>query len=81
MGLDQLLASQGPNQAFGVFIEALQAPEPEVRFWSAFALGQLRDRGALPALERLATTDRAVVPGWWAVTEEARDAITAILSD
>lgn len=54
---------------------ALGDASPELRFWAAFALGQLRDAEALPALHAL-TADPTVVPGWWTVGEEAADAIT-----
>jgi HEAT repeat protein len=45
-----------------------------VRFWTAFGLGKLRTRAALPALQAL-TGDETLVPRWWPVGEEAADAI------
>jgi HEAT repeat protein len=59
-------------------IHALDDSHPEVRFWSAFALGQQGDEPALPALGRLAQTDTATLPGWWSVQREAADAIDHI---
>lgn len=50
---------------------------PEVRFWSAYALGEGRVKRALPALRRL-TKDRSRVRGWWSIAREARWAIATI---
>jgi HEAT repeat protein len=50
-----------------------------VRFWSAFALGNLGDPRAIPALERLAERDTQSVPGWWSIRKEALDSIEQIL--
>jgi HEAT repeat protein len=49
-----------------------------VRFWSAFALGNLGDERAIPALERLAARDTQSVPGWWSIRKEALDSIEQI---
>lgn len=68
-------------RAVGILIEALRDPSAEVRFWAAFALGELGGPGtpgaseAVPELERLAATDREAVPGWWSVSKEAADAL------
>lgn len=61
-----------------VLINQLHDPAPEVRFWAAFAVGSLRYRPALPALEQLARTDTAYFGGWWTVGEEASDAMDRI---
>ena len=53
-------------------------PSAEMRFWCAFALGQMRDKRAVPILERLAKEDRRVVPGWWAVNKEAKASLRFI---
>jgi len=66
------------RRAVPLLISALDDPSVEVRFWAAFALGQFGDLAALSALERLARTDDAVLPGWWSVKEEAAAAIEAI---
>lgn len=58
-------------------IETLTDASSEVRFWSAFALGTLRTRRALPQLRTL-TGDETPLPGWWTVGEEAADAIDRI---
>ena len=61
-----------------VLMGLLHDPAPEVRFWAAFAVGSLRSRPALPALEQLARTDTAWFGGWWTVGEEASDAMDRI---
>jgi HEAT repeat protein len=62
-----------------VLVAALKDEFPEVRFWSAYALGQLKDPSVISELEQLAKSDKAVVPGWWAVKKEARAAIDLLL--
>jgi HEAT repeat protein len=59
-------------------IAVLSDSSAEVRFWAAFALGQLGDPAALSALERLAQTDNATLPGWGSVMDEAAAAIERI---
>ena len=59
-------------------IAGLSDGSAEVRFWSAYALGFLRVKNALPELERLASSDDAEVPGWWSVSKEAVWAIAEI---
>jgi HEAT repeat protein len=68
----------GSKRAYKPLIRALADPSTEVRFWAAFALGQIRCRAALPHLRRLAATDRRRLAGWWSVSREAADAIKAI---
>jgi HEAT repeat protein len=73
-------ALTGPREhrAVPLLITALDDPSVEVRFWAAFALGELGDPAALSALERLAQTDDAVLPGWRSVKDEAAAAIDSI---
>ncbi len=59
-------------------IAGLRDPLPQIRFWCAFALGKSRYRRAIGPLRHLAATDNAICPGWWAVADEARDAIAII---
>jgi HEAT repeat protein len=66
------------RHAARALVDALQDDVPEVRFWSAFALGSMRARVALPALRRLVEADDAMCPGWWPVRDEASDAIARI---
>jgi HEAT repeat protein len=69
----------GPSAAMPHLIRALRDQSPEVRFWAAFALGQMGAAEALEELERLIATDTAVVEGWWSVKKEAADAKRAIV--
>jgi len=62
-------------------IAALEDRQPEVRFWSAFALGILQSGAALPRLERLAIEDRASIPEWGSVASAAREATDMIHLD
>jgi HEAT repeat protein len=69
------------SEAISDLIAALKDQSPEVRFWSAYALGHMKAESALAALESLASSDDAVVPGWWSVAREAADSIEIIRSD
>jgi len=66
------------SQTHSVLLRNLKDPSKEVRFWCAFALGQIGEKKALPALQWLAENDHRIVKGWWAVSKEARDAIRTI---
>jgi HEAT repeat protein len=66
------------KRACNPLIRALADPSTEVRFWAAFALGQIGCRAALPHLRRLAGADKRRLAGWWSVSREAADAIKAI---
>jgi HEAT repeat protein len=79
-GLGNKLSQKfSPNlyqRAVSVIIQALDAPEAEVRFWACFAVGALKIKEALSRLQVLAQTDSMIVAAWWSVGEEAEDAIT-----
>lgn len=75
----EALGSCGDRAASQVLIEGLADAAPEVRFWSAFALGELGEERALPDLESLAESDHVRVPGWHSVAVEARDAVSKII--
>lgn len=66
------------RQTHSVLLRNLANPSKEIRFWCAYALGQIGDKKALPALKCLAENDHRIVKGWWAVSKEARDAIRTI---
>jgi hypothetical protein len=66
------------ERAHGALVAGLDDPEPEVRFWSIFALASPENVDLLPRLKRLAR-DRARLPGWWTVGQEARWAMNWIL--
>lgn len=58
-------------------IAGLKDTSVEVRFWSAYALGELKAKRAVNELERMAKDDD-VLPGWWSISEEASNAIGRI---
>src|SRR5262249_7396979 len=64
-------------EGVGGLTAGLGAPEADVGFWSAFALGRLGAAEALPPLRRL-QADETIVTGWWSVGVEATDAIANI---
>lgn len=74
----EALALLRDTRAVVPLIECLKDDSPEVRFWSAYALGELGDKKALPELERLATIDEAVLPEWGKISNEAASAIESI---
>ncbi|PKK88535.1 MAG: hypothetical protein CVV64_18450 [Candidatus Wallbacteria bacterium HGW-Wallbacteria-1] len=64
--------------AFDSLMSALSDNSVSVRFWSTFALGELRDSRALPRLRAVAEEDSSSLDGWWSISEEALDAIKKI---
>jgi len=72
------LANVGAKSAVPTLLAALNDPSAEVRFWSAFALGELGGPESLPGLQRVAARDMADVPGWGTVSQEASEAIERI---
>jgi HEAT repeat protein len=67
------------GDVLAALLRSLTDASAYVRFWSAFALGNLGDPRAIPALERLAERDTHSVPGWWSIRKEALDSIEQIL--
>jgi HEAT repeat protein len=76
--LGHLQPERGHDEALAALLHALTDREPAVRFWAAFALGNLGDDRAIPALQRLAERDSTVVPGWWSIQREALESIEQI---
>ena len=74
----EALADLRDRRAVIPLIKALSDKSIEVRFWAAFALGELGDARALPELERMAGADDAVLPGHGALKEEAQAAVRRI---
>ncbi len=66
------------EETHSVLLRNLQGPSKEIRFWCAYALGEIGEKKALSTLKWLAEKDHRVVKGWWAVSKEAQDAIRAI---
>lgn len=73
----EALATLGDMRAVGDLIEMTRDDSAEIRFWCAYALGELRAEDALPVLERLLVDERAGALGR-TVSEEARAAIDVI---
>lgn len=73
----EVLGHFGGERALESLIAALADPSAEVRYWSAFALGEIGDPRALPALRR-AADDAATPDGRGSVGAEARAAIELI---
>jgi HEAT repeat protein len=63
-------------------IALLADPSPEVRYWAAFALGQIGAPASIPALERMASSDVAVLSAdrspQPSLKQEALDALESI---
>jgi HEAT repeat protein len=58
-------------------VSCLRDPEPEVRFWCAFAAGVLDLQESRPQLERM-KADGASIEGWWTVGQEAEWALRCL---
>ena len=74
----EALAHLANDQAARHLVTALKDRSVEVRFWAAFALGQLRYKRALPELKKLLTSDHAFLPGWGKISDAAKEAIVNI---
>jgi HEAT repeat protein len=70
----EALAYLKKRRSFTVLLSALDDPEPEVRRWAAFALGELGDKRALPELKRVALLDKGGARKGSSVRVEARRA-------
>lgn len=66
------------STATPMLVVALQDAAPEVRYWVAFALGELGDQDALHVLEHHAKNDTVAIPEWGPIAEEAQEAIELI---
>lgn len=61
-------------------LHAARDQAPEVRFWAAFALGQIGGSAAEAILEEMTRNDHAYVEGWWEISKEAATALKSIRS-
>lgn len=75
----ETLAYLNARNATPIILNFLKHPLAKVRFWAVFALSHLGDLDVLPYLEKL-LNDSEEVEGWWSVSQEARNAITYILT-
>jgi HEAT repeat protein len=73
----EALAHCHRKSTHNLLLETLRDPSKDVRFWCAFALGQMRERKAVPIL-RLLMRDQRQVRGFHSVAKEAADAIDEI---
>ena len=71
------LGNLGRKSSVDVLLATLSDPEPAVRFWSAYALGEIGDRRAVKGLRHL-LTDESEVRGLGSVAAEARSAMERI---
>jgi len=77
----EALAHCHRRKSHDVLLRALADSSKEVRFWSAFALGEMAEPRAVSALERLAASDTRLVKGFHSVAKEAADAIRNIQTE
>lgn len=61
--------------SFDALAEATRVAEPVIRYWAAFALGQLGDARAESILMQMANTDTADLPGRGPIATEALAAL------
>jgi len=74
----EALAHCHRRESHAVLLAGLNDSSKDVRFWSAFSLGEMAETRAIPSLKLLAATDRRVVKGLHSVAKEAADAIENI---
>jgi HEAT repeat protein len=74
----EALAHLADERAADQLVAALKDRSVEVRFWSVFALGQLKYKRALQQLKRILANDKATLSGWGKISDAARDAIASI---
>lgn len=74
----EALAHCHRTKSHDVLVAGLSDSSKDVRFWCAFALGEMAEKRALPLLKRLVATDRRMVKGFHSVAKEAADAIENI---
>jgi HEAT repeat protein len=77
----EALAHYHRRKSHDVLLTGLGDSSKDVRFWCAFALGQMAEKRAIPSLKRLVASDRRIVKGLHSVAQEASDAIDNIQSD
>lgn len=77
----EALAHYHRKESHRVLLAGLGDPSKEVRFWCAFALGEMAEKPAVPALKQLVVSDSRVVRGFHSVAKEAADAIQNIQTE
>ncbi len=74
----EALAHNHRRKSHTVLLGNLEDRSKDVRFWCAFALGEMAEQRAIPTLTRVAKTDHRVVRGFHSVSQEATDALKNI---
>jgi predicted Zn-dependent protease len=74
----EALAHGHRKKSHDVLLKGLGDRSKDLRFWCAFALGEMAEQRAIVALRQLVATDKRVVKGFWSVAKEATDAIEKI---
>jgi HEAT repeat protein len=77
----EALAHCHRKKSHDVLLTGLGDSSKDVRFWCAFALGEMAERRAIPLLERLIASDGRIVKGFHSVAKEAGDAIENIQTE
>jgi HEAT repeat protein len=77
----EALAHYHRRKSHDVLLRELRDPSKDVRFWCAFALGEIVEKRAIPFLRRLVARDRRIVKGFYSVAKEAGDAIENIQTE
>ena len=77
----EALAHGHRKNSHNVLLKGLGDPSKDVRFWCAFALGEMAEHRAITPLKRLVATDKRVVKGFHSIAKEAADAIENIQSE
>jgi hypothetical protein len=83
----EMLSVQGSREAVEACVAALDHENASIRFWAAFALGQIASfcghalrAVAASALQRV-LDDEEITPGWWSVGREAQAMIVGLRND
>lgn len=74
----EALAYIGDRESAKVLLKQMEDTDPGVRYWCIFALGQIRDERALPALRRVVEATEDEHYDGHSLQDEARDAIAEI---
>ena len=69
------------RKSHDVLLQGLSDRSKDVRFWCAYALGEMAEERAVAALEHLVTTDKRLVRGFHSVAQEAADALKNIRTE
>jgi HEAT repeat protein len=68
----------GDRESVKVLLKQMEDSDPGVRYWCIFALGQIRDTRAIPALRRVAEAERDEYHDGHSLRAEAGDALAQI---